>query len=69
MRKTVYLSLGTNLGDREANLREAIARLAKLGEVTAVSSYYETEPVDFLAQPRFLNCAVAVSRDQPMTIW
>ena len=40
MRKTVYLSLGSNLGDREANLRDAIARLAELGEVTAVSSYY-----------------------------
>jgi 2-amino-4-hydroxy-6-hydroxymethyldihydropteridine diphosphokinase len=64
MRKTVYLSLGSNLGDREANLREAIARLAELGEVTAVSSYYETEPVDFLAQPWFLNCAVALSTEK-----
>ena len=64
MRKTVYLSLGSNLGDREANLGEAIARLAELGEVTGVSSYYETEPVDFLAQPWFLNCAVAVSTEK-----
>jgi 2-amino-4-hydroxy-6-hydroxymethyldihydropteridine diphosphokinase len=64
MRKTVYLSLGSNMGDREANLRDAIARLAELGEVTAVSSYYETEPVDFLAQPWFLNCAVAVNTEK-----
>jgi len=64
MRKTVYLSLGSNLGDREANLGEALVRLAELGEVTAVSSYYETEPVDFLAQPWFLNCAVAISTEK-----
>ena len=63
MRKTVYLSLGSNVGDREANLRAAIEKLAGLGEVTAVSSYYETEPVDYLAQPWFLNCAVALATD------
>ena len=60
MEKTVYLSLGSNVGDREANLRGAIATLGELGEVTAVSSFYETEPVEFTAQPWFLNCAVAV---------
>ncbi len=60
MRKAVYLSVGSNLGDREANLRDAIGRLSELGEVTRVSSYYETEPVDFPAQPWFLNCAVAI---------
>jgi 2-amino-4-hydroxy-6-hydroxymethyldihydropteridine diphosphokinase len=64
MRKTVYLSLGSNLCDRQANLREAIARLAELGDVTSVSSCYETEPVDFVAQPWFLNCAVALSTDK-----
>lgn len=64
MRKTVYLSLGSNMGDREANLRDAIARLAELGEVTEVSSYYETEPVDFLAQPWFLNCAVELDTEK-----
>jgi len=58
--KTVYLSLGSNVGDREANLRTAIARLGQLGEVIAVSSLFETEPVEFTAQPWFLNCAVAV---------
>jgi 2-amino-4-hydroxy-6-hydroxymethyldihydropteridine diphosphokinase len=58
--KTVYLSLGTNLGDRESNLRTAIAKLGELGEVVAVSSFYETEPVDVTNQPWFLNCAVAL---------
>jgi 2-amino-4-hydroxy-6-hydroxymethyldihydropteridine diphosphokinase len=58
--KIVYLSLGSNVGDRQANLRHAIAQLAELGQVQAVSSLYETAPVDFTAQPWFLNCAVAV---------
>lgn len=54
------MSLGSNVGEREENLRAAIARIGELGQVTAVSSFYETEPVDFAAQPWFLNCAVAV---------
>ncbi|MGA8873999.1 MAG: 2-amino-4-hydroxy-6-hydroxymethyldihydropteridine diphosphokinase [Candidatus Korobacteraceae bacterium] len=60
MEKTVYLSLGSNLGDREGNLRAAIEQLRQLGEVVQVSSFYETEPVEFTAQPWFLNCAVAL---------
>ena len=60
MQKVVYLSLGSNVGDREQNLRTAIAKLGELGEVIAVSSFYETEPVEFTQQPWFLNCAVAV---------
>jgi 2-amino-4-hydroxy-6-hydroxymethyldihydropteridine diphosphokinase len=56
---TVYLSLGSNLGDREANLRAAIAALPLAGvRVRQVSSLYETEPVDYLDQPWFLNCVV-----------
>jgi len=58
--KQVYLSLGSNVGEREANLRHAIERLQDLGQVQAVSSLYETEPVEFTAQPWFLNCAVAL---------
>jgi 2-amino-4-hydroxy-6-hydroxymethyldihydropteridine diphosphokinase len=54
---TVYLSLGSNVGDREVNLRAAIAALAQAGvQVKQVSSIYETEPVDYLDQPWFLNC-------------
>ena len=54
----VYLSLGSNLGDREANLREAIAQLKAAGSVRALSAIYETQPVDVPNQPWFLNCAV-----------
>ncbi len=60
MRKMVYLSLGSNLGQREQHLREAIEQLGQLGEVRAVSRFYETEPVEYTAQPWFLNCAVAL---------
>ena len=60
VKKIVYLSLGSNLGDRQANLRNAIGRLLDLGYVQEVSSLYETEPVEFTEQPWFLNCAVAV---------
>src|SRR2546425_7306703 len=59
--KTVYLSLGSNVGDREANLRAAIDELPHAGVAVAkISSFYETEPVDLREQPWFLNCAVEV---------
>jgi 2-amino-4-hydroxy-6-hydroxymethyldihydropteridine diphosphokinase len=57
--KLIYLSLGSNLGDRAVHLESAIEGLAEVGvRVLRRSSLYETEPVDFLAQPWFLNCAV-----------
>jgi len=55
----VFLSLGSNLGDRAANLRTAIAALPAAGiRVEKVSAFYETEPRDYLDQPWFLNCAI-----------
>jgi 2-amino-4-hydroxy-6-hydroxymethyldihydropteridine diphosphokinase len=55
----VFLSLGSNVGDRPENLRAAIAALPGAGvDVKRVSSIYETEPVDLLEQPWFLNCVV-----------
>jgi 2-amino-4-hydroxy-6-hydroxymethyldihydropteridine diphosphokinase len=56
---SVYLSLGSNIGDRLGNLRSAIDALAPAtNRVRKVSSVYETEPVDYLDQPWFLNCVV-----------
>lgn len=57
---TTYLSLGSNLGDRELNLAEAIERLGEAG-ITAIrrSSLYETEPQDIADQPWFLNLVLA----------
>lgn len=61
MIRKVYLSLGSNLGDREANLRQAIRRLQDLGRILAVSNFYETEPVEVKEeQPWFLNAAVCL---------
>src|SRR5882762_4940289 len=57
--KTVYLSLGSNLGNRAENLRSAMDELPHAGvAITRVSSFYETEPVDLREQPWFLNCVV-----------
>ena len=57
-----YVGLGSNLGDREAALRSALAALAAdpRVELLGVSAFRETEPVGFVDQPRFLNAAVAL---------
>ncbi len=66
MAEFVYLSLGSNLGDRSANLRAAIERLGEAGAIRAVSGFYETEPVELRDQPWFLNCVVALeTSDSP----
>jgi 2-amino-4-hydroxy-6-hydroxymethyldihydropteridine diphosphokinase len=66
----VYLSLGSNLGDRGANLRDAIAALPAADfRVCEVSSFYESEPVDYLDQPWFLNCVVeGKTASQPLDL-
>jgi 2-amino-4-hydroxy-6-hydroxymethyldihydropteridine diphosphokinase len=62
--KTAYLGLGSNLGDRHANLAEAIRRLATEGvRVVRTSSIWETEPRDVLDQPWFLNQVAEVETD------
>lgn len=53
----VYLGLGSNLGDREGNIAEALRRLSEKVHIEAVSSIYETEPVGYKEQPWFLNAA------------
>jgi 2-amino-4-hydroxy-6-hydroxymethyldihydropteridine diphosphokinase len=62
VKKLAAIALGSNLesrfGDREANLWEAVERVRELGEVKAVSSAYETEPVGYVDQPSFLNAAL-----------
>lgn len=59
-----YLSLGSNVGDRAANLRAAIDGLSASAELKAISGFYETEPVDFRDQPWFLNCVIALQTDE-----
>ena len=64
MHKIVYLSLGSNLGDRAANLRAAISDIETLGKVEAVSLFYQTEPVELIDQPWFLNCAIKLDTEK-----
>ena len=67
MKGLAAIALGSNLesafGDREANLREAVKRIGELGAVQAVSTFYDTEPVGYLAQPRFLNGALLLETE------
>jgi 2-amino-4-hydroxy-6-hydroxymethyldihydropteridine diphosphokinase len=60
-----YLGLGSNLGDREANLRTSLEELERRGgvEVVRESSIYETEPVGMTEQPPFLNAVVEVETE------
>jgi 2-amino-4-hydroxy-6-hydroxymethyldihydropteridine diphosphokinase len=62
----VYIALGSNVGDREANLREAIRLLTHSGiSIVRLSSLYETEPVDYLDQDWFLNAALEAQTELP----
>jgi 2-amino-4-hydroxy-6-hydroxymethyldihydropteridine diphosphokinase len=65
VKRTGYLGLGSNIGDREEHLRAAVALLREHRvEVEAVSSLYETEPVgEILDQPDFLNAVVRIRTD------
>lgn len=56
----VYLSLGSNIGDRAANLQAAIQYLRESETVIAVSGFYEAEPVELHDQSWFLNCVIAL---------
>ncbi len=59
--EVVYLSLGSNLGERRANLIEAVERMERQGiRVARASPLYETAPRDFLDQPGFLNAVLEV---------
>jgi 2-amino-4-hydroxy-6-hydroxymethyldihydropteridine diphosphokinase len=63
MTRTIYLSMGTNVGDRLRNIRLALEALRQKVAVTAVSSVYETSPVGVTDQPTFLNVALAATTD------
>ncbi len=58
---TVYLGLGSNLGDRRQNLAQALQFISYQAEIKQVSSIYETEPVGFKEQSFFLNAVCCVS--------
>lgn len=61
---TVYLSLGSNLGDKEQNLMSAISEIARrIGDITAQSAFLETEPWGYDSKNTFLNAAVRVETE------
>lgn len=60
-----YLALGSNMGDRRQNLARALEILSRRAAVERVSSVYETEPVGFKDQPKFLNAVCCISTSLP----
>lgn len=64
-KEIVYIGLGSNVGDRIANIREAVGLLRQMRrvEIIAVSSLYETEPVDIPSKDWFVNCALRIETD------
>jgi 2-amino-4-hydroxy-6-hydroxymethyldihydropteridine diphosphokinase len=64
MRRAIYLCIGGNLGEREANLEEAIDFIDfNFGDVIGVSSIYESEPWGMTDVPSFLNCVVHIQSE------
>lgn len=64
----VYLSLGSNLSDREANLKKARDLLAEIGEIQNMSKLYDTEPHGVMNHPRYLNQCVIIETKLPPEI-
>ncbi|WP_306535711.1 2-amino-4-hydroxy-6-hydroxymethyldihydropteridine diphosphokinase [Geobacter sp.] len=62
MESNVFIALGSNQGDRELALLRAVAEVGKLAQtrITALSGFYDTEPVGLVAQPTFLNAVMRV---------
>jgi 2-amino-4-hydroxy-6-hydroxymethyldihydropteridine diphosphokinase len=67
VKRTAAIALGSNLasqwGHPDANLREAVRRVGKLGITQGVSSFYETAPVGYTDQPNFLNAAMLLETE------
>lgn len=63
----VYLSIGTNLGDKQANLQTAVGQLSQLYPILGVSGIYETEPVGQVVQDDFYNIALAIEVPDMLT--
>ena len=63
MAHTVYLALGTNLGDRLANLKQAVSALPPIVRLVAASPVYETPPWGYVEQPAFLNQVIRAETD------
>jgi 2-amino-4-hydroxy-6-hydroxymethyldihydropteridine diphosphokinase len=59
---TVYLALGSNLGDKQKNIEEALDKIAeRIGNIISLSAFYLTNPVDFQSENIFVNCVCEVT--------
>lgn len=67
MEKDIFIALGSNVGDRELNLLRAVSELAKLpgSKVTALSPFYDTEPVAMVSSENFLNAVLKLESSLP----
>ena len=65
--KTIYLSLGSNLGDKATYLKRAIEHLEEFFIVSSLSSVYETEPIDYTDQDFFLNQVIKMESDKDIS--
>ena len=63
--RVAFLSLGSNVGNRRQNLIAALEKLESVGEISAQSKIYETEPVGYVSQPLFLNQMIKVRTTLP----
>ncbi len=63
MSRRAYIGLGSNLGDRQANITEALQHLRSRARILRVASLYDTEPYGYTDQPRFLNTAAEIETD------
>jgi 2-amino-4-hydroxy-6-hydroxymethyldihydropteridine diphosphokinase len=63
--QTAAIALGSNLGNREENLKLAIEHLRTLGTVKKISSFHDTAPIGYLDQPQFLNAAALLETNLP----
>lgn len=61
--KNIFLSIGSNLGNREENLNTALEEIAEFATIIKKSSIQETDPVDYLDQPKFLNMAIEIESE------
>ena len=64
---TIFFGLGSNLGDRLQNLRNALNMLATLGKIEAVSNVYQTPPWGGVPQPDYLNACVKITPHKDFT--
>ena len=60
-----FIAIGSNLGERIENCMRAVEAISDFAKITALSSIYETEPVDYEDQPDFINCVVEIETSIP----